>query len=219
MRRSDPSLEDPLPDSPLPLLARWLEEARTSKIIRNHDAIALATVDEGGSPRVRMVLARRFDLTAGCFSFYTHRDSPKARQVEAAGRASAVLHWDALSRQVRFEGRVARASDSDSDDYFAARPRASQIAAWASAQSQPIASRAALVERFEETAARFGGTDAAVEVPRPPDWGGYVFRFERVELWVDRPGRLHDRALWIRIEDASTDPSGRSTWRVDRLQP
>src|SRR6056297_2440186 len=221
---SDESLVDPLPGSPLPILDRWLSEARRTDGLRNPDALALATVDPRGEPRVRMVLARRFDADGGSLSFYTNRESPKAREIELAGRASGVFYWDGLGRQVRIDGPVERTSDADSDAYFASRHPRSQIAAWTSAQSRPIESRARLLERFEATAARFGGVDPPDPIPRPPHWGGYRLLAERIELWVDRPGRLHDRAVWSREIEPSSGDTGASatawsTWQVQRLQP
>lgn len=227
----DGSLTDPLPQDPLPVLSRWLAEARARAGMRNPDALALATADRTGMPQVRMVLARRFDAERGCVSFYTNYESPKARELEGAGRASGVFYWDALGRQVRLEGPIERTSAADSDDYFAGRHPRSQIAAWTSAQSQPVASRARLAEKLEETASRFGGLESPDPVPRPPHWGGYRLWIERLELWVDRPGRLHDRGLWIRRLEPATAPEGRASplsldgrarptrWSVERLQP
>jgi pyridoxamine 5'-phosphate oxidase len=204
----DRSLFDPLPESPLPTLARWFEDARKAPSVRNHDAMVLATVDAEARPSVRMVLCRAIDFERARFAFYTDRTSPKARQLETSGRASAVFHWDPLARQVRISGPVKRASDADSDDYFARRSPASQLAAWTSRQSRPISSRAELEERFAKVEERFQGGP----VPRPADWGGYVITAETIELWVSREGRLHDRALW------TYEPT-RGTWRVARLQP
>ena len=227
----DPALAEPLAGSPLPTVAAWLAEARASSLITNHDAIALATVDEAGWPQVRMVLARNLDFEPGSLSFYTNRESPKGRALDGTGQASAVFYWDPLSRQVRFRGRVERTSDADSDAYFATRHPGSQIAAWASAQSEPIASRAELIERFEAVAAKYrpegsatGGATAASSadaasqpIPRPPHWGGYRLIANRIELWVGRNGRLHDRAVWTRDLDAGD--GAESTWSAERLQP
>lgn len=213
----DGALDDPLPSSPLPILACWLEEARRSVAIRNHDAMALSTVDEAGLPRVRMVLCRGFDAEQATFAFYTNRESPKARDLEGIGRASALFYWDALARQVRLSGPVERVSDADSDAYFATRHRGSQIAAWTSAQSEPIESRAALMASFEQVAARYDGLERGDPIPRPSFWGGYVLIAERIELWSERAGRLHDRALWSRQGPAELGPP--PAWRVQRLQP
>jgi pyridoxamine 5'-phosphate oxidase len=228
--RHEELLPDPLPESPLPTLARWLEEARASEAIRNPDALALATVDEEGLPRVRMVLCRRFDAEAGSFSFYTNRESPKARELERLGHASGVFYWDALGRQARIRGPVMRTSDADSDDYFASRHPRSQVAAWVSRQSQPIASRAALLERFEREAGRLGFPDSGRAIPRPPHWGGYRIEAEEIELWLEGADRLHDRARWSRRPRSAVGPSGvgpltgnrepaPAAWIGQRLQP
>ena len=210
-------LRDPLAPSPLAMLACWIAEARAHPDIRNADAVALATVDAEGEPDVRMVLARGLDPLRGWITFYTDRGSVKGRALDATGRASLVFHWDALARQVRLGGRVIRAPDADSDAYFASRPRDSRIAAWTSEQSRPVASREALERTFEETARRWGGVDGDEAIPRPEDWGGYVVQAERIELWVERAGRLHDRARWTRSPEAARE--GDDRWRVTRLQP
>lgn len=207
----DPALSQPLGESPLPIIARWLREARESNRIRNHDAMALATVDARGLPQVRMVLCRGFDAERGHFSFYTNRESPKATQLEGAKSASCVFYWDALDRQVRISGPVEATSDRDSDAYFDGRHPLSQIAAWTSRQSQPIASRSELIARFEATARRFGGKQTSQPIPRPSHWGGYRLTAESIEIWAGRAGRLHDRAVWTR-----TRPTG---WQAQRLQP
>src|SRR5262249_52510780 len=125
-----------------------------------------------------------------------------------------VFHWDAFERQVRIEGPVTLAPDTDSDAYWATRPVDARIAATASAQSQPIASRAALVAKMKEAARRYGG-----DVPRPPRWGGYRVWAERVELWVGQPARVHDRAAWTRqLTRAGAEFVG-SAWTATRLQP
>lgn len=215
----DASLADPLPASPLRLLARWLVEAREGAGMRNPDAMTLASVDAEGAPRARVVLCRGFDAAHGEFTFYTNRRSAKGRELAARPVASATFYWDALSRQARITGRVREASDAVSDAYFAGRPRASQIAAWASEQSEPIASRAALLETMEAEADRFGGMDAGDPVPRPPHWGGYVLCAQRIELWVGSDGRAHDRAEWVRPLPVSSQAVAADHWRVARLQP
>ena len=214
----DPSLADPLPEEPLALLGRWLEGARSQAVQRNPGAMALATADANGRPSLRTVLCRGFDPKAGFVVFYTNRRSQKGRELAAQPRAAAQFHWDALQRQARLEGPVAPSPDEESDAYFAGRPRPSQIAAWASDQSEPLASRRALLDRLAETAERFGG-DAGAPIPRPPHWGGYRLFLERVELWVGSEGRAHDRARWQRV----LRPEGRGfvggPWSLTRLQP
>lgn len=242
-KNEESALPEPLPGSPLGILADWFEQARAHEAIRNHDAMALATVDAMGDPQVRMVLCRGFDPAQACFSFYTNRQSPKGQDLDLRGRASGVFYWDALSRQARVSGRVVRASEADSDAYFASRHPLSRLAAWSSDQSRPIDSRAALIARLEEVTERFAagaGADASAgadaeagaaegpaesgakvergdhDIPRPPHWGGYQIIADRIELWVGRDGRLHDRAVWTR---ASRADAGDAAWRVTRLQP
>jgi pyridoxamine 5'-phosphate oxidase len=215
----DPSLADPLSASPLPLLERWLRDARERSGQPNPDAMALATVDAAGEPRARMVLCRGFDALRGQLVFYTNRESAKGRELAARPFAAAVFHWDALARQARIDGPVRLAPDALSDAYFAGRPRDSQIAAWASRQSAPIASRRALLDEIEAAAERFGGVDAGPPVPRPPHWGGYLLVARRVELWVGCEGRAHDRAEWERVLGDPATATADSGWRVRRLQP
>lgn len=218
-RRS--AFPEPLPSSPLAMLAAWFEEARAHEAIRNHDAMALATVDALGDPQVRMVLCRGFDPAEARFSFYTNRESPKGQDLDLRGRASGVFYWDALSRQARISGRVVRTSDADSDAYFASRHPLSRLAALSSDQSRPIASRAELIARLEEMTERYGSGEGKAEspaIPRPAHWGGYQIIADRIELWVGRDGRLHDRAAWTRSSHRDED-AGEDAWRVTRLQP
>jgi pyridoxamine 5'-phosphate oxidase len=204
---ADPSLAGPLPASPFTILARWLDEARRQRATPNPDAIALATADETGRADVRMVLCRGFDPADGSIVWYTNRRSRKGRELAARPWASAAFFWDGTQRQARLEGPVAFATDAESDAYFASRPRNAQISAWASDQSEPIASREALLEKLHDTEARFAGEGP---VPRPPHWGGYRLRAERVELWVGSAGRAHDRVRWERTA---------AGWTATRLQP
>ncbi len=207
----EPLLE-PLPADPLPLLARWLEEAGPA--VKTPTAMALATVDADGRPTARMVICRGFDAGLGWFVFYSDRDSAKGRALAANPRAALVFHWDVFERQVRVEGPVTHAPDADSDRYWSTRPLEARIAAAASEQSRPIASRRALIEKIEATKQTRGA-----DVPRPKRWGGYRVWAERVELWVGQPGRAHDRAAWTRaLQPTGTGFTGGS-WRGTRLQP
>jgi pyridoxamine 5'-phosphate oxidase len=204
----DLALPDRLPASPLGVLRLWLDQAQAQKVQRNPWAMTLATVEPDGRPSARVVLCRDYDENAGHLVFYTNRRSRKGLALEHTPHAAAVFHWDTLERQVRIEGSVAQSPDSESDAYFASRPRAAQIAAWASDQSQPISTRHALLSRLSEQESRFAGI---ASVPRPPHWGGYRLRIERIEFWVGLVDRVHDRALWIR--------NGDGEWTVSRLQP
>ena len=215
----DLCLDDPLPADPLPLFSNWLGEAIEERVARNPTTMTLATVDANGHPEARIVICRGWDLERGWLGFYTNRRSLKGRSLARAPRAAAVFHWDCFARQARVEGPVVHSPESESDAYFANRPAEAALSAWASDQSQPILSREALRERQREAESRFRGQDPGAAVPRPPHWGGYRIWIERIELWVGRFGRLHDRALWTR----SLDPDGNSfragNWSVERLQP
>jgi pyridoxamine 5'-phosphate oxidase len=204
-----PPLPDALPDDPLPLVQAWLAEAVA--VARNATAMTLATVTPDGRPAARMVICRGVDAREGWFVFYTDRDSEKGHDLAATPRAALVFHWDGAERQVRVEGPVTHAPESDSDRYWATRPLEARVAATASRQSQPLGSRAELLARVE--AAR------APEVPRPPRWGGYRVWAERVELWVGQPARVHDRARWTRTLAAAGDGWAGGPWRATRLMP
>ena len=207
-----PPLPEPLPASPLELLESWMQEASAS--IRNAHAMTLATVEPDGRPSARMVLCRGFDREAGWLVFYTDRESAKGRALDKHPSAALVFHWDAVERQVRIEGPVTLAADADSDAYWRTRPPDARIAAAASEQSRPLASRQAFLAKLEETAKRHGG-----ETPRPRRWGGYRVWAERVELWVGQPARAHDRAVWTRALARAGDGFAGGPWTATRLQP
>lgn len=215
----DPWLSlDPLPNEPVEILARWLDEAFAAGDQVHPHAIALATVEPDGRPAVRMVLCQAVEAASGNLVFYTDRQSCKGRALAASPYASACFHFAPQNRQARLSGPIELTHEWESDAYFASRPVESQVGAWASAQSEPIGSRAELVQRVAAVAARYGvperGHEPSERVPRPPNWGGYRLRAERVELWHSRPGRIHDRVEWRR----SLEPTpGR--WAAQRLQP
>jgi pyridoxamine 5'-phosphate oxidase len=204
------------PADPLPRLHAWIEEARADGGVAEPDAATLATVDADGRPSARIVLMRALDLERGAVLFYTNRDSRKGRALAATPYASLVLYWDRLARQARLEGPVTLASDAESDAYFASRHPDSRLGAWASDQSEAIASRAELVARYEAIKARFGDGSAT---PRPPHWGGYRVWLERVELWASRPHRLHDRVVWERELARDGDGFRGGAWSATRLMP
>ena len=219
-------LPEPLPDDPFPLLLAWYNHAQVAGTQPNPNAMALATVDAQGRPSARMVLCKGIEPTTGAFEFFTNYNSRKARDLEATRRAALVLHWDHLDRQVRVEGPVVRSAPNRSDEYFASRPWESRIGAWASEQGRPVASREAMLERIMSTMSRFGldpfnppAAGATVNIPRPPHWGGYWLHSERIEMWVSGPGRLHDRAEWVRELTPSSPGFAAGRWRSTRLQP
>jgi pyridoxamine 5'-phosphate oxidase len=192
-------------DEPFAVFEAWLADARTSEP-NDPTAMALATVDADGLPNVRMVLMNGYDRRGPVF--YTNTQSQKGHELDSAGKAAIVFHWKTLRRQVRFRGPIERVSDAEADAYFASRPRDSRIGAWASQQSRPLESRFALEKAVAVQAARFG----LGEVPRPPHWTGYRLTPTVIELWHDRPFRLHDRVIFRR-----NTPDG--AWNRERWYP
>ncbi|WP_313536594.1 pyridoxamine 5'-phosphate oxidase [Sphingomonas sp.] len=176
---------------PFALFHDWYTEARSTEL-NDSNAVALATADASGHPSVRMVLLKGYDERG--FVFYTNRESRKAAELAANPHVALLFHWKSLRRQIRIEGPIAFASDEESDAYFASRSRDSQLGAWASDQSRPLDSRATFEARFAEAQARFEGGP----VPRPPHWGGYRVTPERIEFWLDREHRLHERRVFTR---------------------
>jgi pyridoxamine 5'-phosphate oxidase len=209
------------PSDPLPRLRAWLAEARADSGLANPDAMVLATAGVDGRPSARVVLCRAADWQHGWLGFYTNQHSAKGRALAERPLAALTFHWDSLGRQARIEGPVRVSPASDADAYFGTRPRGSQLAAWASAQSEPAASRDALDARFDAAVQRFGAADdaSAPPVPRPPHWGGYRVWIERVELWAVRPSRLHDRIAWQRALTPDRDGFRTGPWRARRLMP
>ncbi|HEU0204192.1 MAG TPA: pyridoxamine 5'-phosphate oxidase [Burkholderiaceae bacterium] len=183
----------------------WFEEALAAQV-REPSAMTLATADKDGRPSARIVLLKGFD--ADGFSFFTNYGSRKGEELAVNPHACLLFFWAELERQVKIEGNVTRASSAESDVYFAERPLASRIGAWASPQSRPIPDRAFLEARAEEYAQRFAAADTGP--PRPPHWGGYRVWPTAIEFWQGRPSRLHDRLLYLR------KPTG---WERCRLAP
>lgn len=215
-------LSDPLPSNPMPLLADWLQEARERKLQPNPDAMVVATVDDAGRPSARVVLCKQLSVEAGYVVFFTNYMSRKGRELAARPHAAAVIHWDTLCRQVRMEGLVLRSPAEESDEYFASRALQSRIGAWASRQSEPLASRAELAERVRATAARYDVEPGAVEgdIPRPQHWGGFRLWIESIELWIEGTNRIHDRAMWKRALEPRDEYSfDASEWTATRLYP
>lgn len=216
----------PLNDTaePFPAVARWLRDAETLGR-RNPLATALSTVGEDGRPAVRMVLLKSIDVARGYIVFYTNYHSRKARELAASPWASAVLYWEELGRQLRFEGRVVRSPEAESDAYFSSRPPRSQLNAWVSAQSRELEPGTDLEQQASLKARELwpphGAPAPSASTPRPPFWGGYRLWCDRVELWSEGEGRFHDRLQFSRslsFTDAGADPAC-GAWRRVRLQP
>jgi pyridoxamine 5'-phosphate oxidase len=187
---------------PIEVFTRWFERARRDVPLA--EAMTLATVDAAGRPDARMVLLKGFGPEG--FRFFTNYRSAKARQLEANAWAALVLYWRELDRQVRVRGAVERLDAAASDEYFASRPRAAQVGAWASPQSESLPDRDALEASVAKVMGRFGGTD----LPRPDFWGGYLLRPREIEFWQGQVARLHDRFRYTRSADA---------WVLERLAP
>jgi len=193
------------PAEPLALFAKWFDEAcQTEQLPIEPNAMSLATVDGQGRPHCRTVLLKGFDKTG--FSFFGNYQSAKGQQLSANPVAALCLFWPTLERQVRIEGRVERLTDEESDTYFHSRPLSSRIGAWASPQSQVIASREVLQNQLNEVQMRFADENP----PRPPHWGGWRLLPDCLEFWQGRASRLHDR-LCYRLDG--------SHWQRQRLAP
>jgi pyridoxamine 5'-phosphate oxidase len=196
---------------PFALFERWFAEAESQEP-NDPNAMALATVDADGLPNVRMVLLKGLDPEARGsergFVFYTNLESAKGRELTAAGKAALLFHWKSLRRQVRVRGPVTPVTDAEADAYFASRARGSRLGAWASAQSRPLESRFALEKAVALVTARY----PLGEIPRPPHWSGFRVTPVEIELWHDRPFRLHDRVVFRRHAPADA-------WTRSRLYP
>jgi pyridoxamine 5'-phosphate oxidase len=188
---------------PFEQFASWFEQALKAEV-NEPNAMSVATVDQDGRPTSRIVLIKQFDARG--FTWYTNYDSQKGRQLQHNPFAALLFFWPELERQIRIEGRVERTSDEDSDKYFHSRPLKSRLAAIASAQSMPIANRAALEMNYEAAAGQFGE-----QPPRPAHWGGFRLVPERIEFWQGRRSRFHDRIVYMLQADGS--------WTRQRLQP
>ncbi len=196
--------EHDLAVDPIAQLYVWLAEARQR--VSQPEAMTLATADPSGRPSARVVLVRGIDARG--LTFFTNRTSRKAEELRHNPRAAVVLHWWELGRQVRVEGAVVEVDPTESAAYWSTRPRASQIAGWASPQSQPLDGRSDLDVRVAAAESQFSGG----EVPLPPFWGGYRLVPETIEFWSHRDDRLHDRVRYARSsEDAR--------WLRERLAP
>lgn len=200
---STPLHESHMVADPFEQFAAWLVEAEAFPIYEPN-AFVLGTIDDDGKPTARTVLLKGLD---DGFLFATNYLSRKGHALDGNNSVTAVFGWYAMHRQVIIEGEATKVSPEESTDYFATRPRGSQVAAWASEQSRPIASRDALEQQFEDADRRFAGE---TDVPRPPHWGGFRIVPTRIEFWKGRSNRMHDRIVYLRDGDG---------WAVERLQP
>ncbi len=216
------------PADPLPLVACWLDEAREAALQPNPNAMTLASVDKAGQPSARVVLLKHFDQDQGFVVFYTHYNSRKGAELAHNPRAAAVLHWDHLGRQLRCEGQVVRSPAAESDAYFRGRPWLSQLNAWASDQSKPIPTHAALIAQARQRAAELGVNVVGEQLTTPPDepaierpagWGGYRLWINALEFWVHGDGRFHDRIRYQRTLGSVARQPPAGPWSAMRLQP
>lgn len=196
------SESDVLPNA-IQQFEKWWAEAVASEILEVN-AMTLATVNEAGFPSARIVLVK--DISAEGFSFFTNYNSNKANEIATHNRVAILFFWKELERQVRIEGTIEKLPEAASDAYFASRPRASQIAAWSSPQSEIIADRSVLDTNEQNYEAQF----LNVAVPRPPHWGGYLVRPTTIEFWQGRASRMHDRIKYFKEDEG---------WGIVRLAP
>ncbi|MEH6661322.1 MAG: pyridoxamine 5'-phosphate oxidase [Parasphingorhabdus sp.] len=184
--------------NPFSLFETWFAEARETEI-NDSNAMTIATADADGQPSARMVLLKGHGPDG--FVFYTNQQSRKAGDIAENPKAAILFHWKSLRRQIRIDGQISTVADELADAYFATRSRDSQLGAWASDQSRPLADRATFEARFAEMTQRFEGGD----VPRPPHWSGYRLTPVRFEFWQDRAHRLHERRTFVRNGDDWTE--------------
>jgi pyridoxamine 5'-phosphate oxidase len=195
--------EDKVDKNPFSQFTFWWDEALRAEI-DEVNAMTLSTISKDGKPGSRIVLLKGYDENG--FVFFTNYESRKGRDLQKNPYASLLFFWKELERQVRIEGPCEKVTEAESDQYFLSRPDGSRIGAWASPQSQVIASRDVLDQNIIELENRFQGQ----HIPRPPHWGGYRVKPEQVEFWQGRPSRLHDRILYTR---------GSAGWTINRLAP
>jgi pyridoxamine 5'-phosphate oxidase len=223
-------LPDELPADPMHWADAWIKEATTSAVRKNPNSLTLATVSSSGEPSARVVLCKQFVPDPGYFVIYTNYESRKSAQLAENPAVSGVFHWDSMGRQIRIDGTAVRSPEPESDAYFASRDWGSQLGAWGSDQSRPIASREALLAQIRNRGAELGlelgeNTHTLVsgdppEIPRPPHWGGIRIWASSIELWINGIDRIHDRALWKRdIVRSSADEFSVTPWVGSRLQP
>ena len=208
----------------------WIKEAHASKLRRNPNSMTLVTLSIEGNPSARIVLCKGFVPDPGYLVFYTSYNSQKGREVAANPKVAALFHWDGPGRQIRIEGTAIQSPAEESDAYFATRDLGARLGAWGSDQSAELSSRDALVEQIRSRAEKLGvnlsddllslPSDVVPEIRRPPHWGGFRIWANAIELWIDGPDRIHDRALWKRSLVRSSEYEFSVTpWVGTRLQP
>ena len=223
-------LPDDLPSDPMHWADAWLKEAIAAKIQRNPNSMTIASVGADSRPSSRVVLCKEFVPDPGYLVFYTNYRSRKSLELAANPNAAALIHWDAMGRQIRIEGTVVRSPEAESDTYFATRDWGSQLGAWGSDQSETIESYEALVGQVRQRAVDLGlkldpDTQTLVDddvphIARPAHWGGFRLWATKIELWIEGKNRIHDRASWQRdIVRASEHTFSITPWTGRRLQP
>ncbi len=198
-----PLKKEAVDDNPIEQFQVWLEEAINAQLLDPY-AMSITTVSLSGQPSTRIVYMR--GIKENGFVFYTNYNSDKGKSLAQNNKVALNFFWGELERQIRIEGEVQKASEDDSDTYFAQRPRESKIGAWASNQSEEINDRAEL----EEKVAFYTNKFKDIEVPRPPHWGGYLVIPDKIEFWQGRPNRLHDRIVYTKLDN---------NWTKSRLSP
>lgn len=198
-----PLEEQSVNDNPFLQFSVWFEEAVNAQLLDPY-AMLISTVDETGQPHSRVVYLR--NISDEGMVFYTNYNSQKGKNISASNKIAITFFWVELERQIRIEGTVKKVSEELSDKYFAARPRESQLGAWASNQSETIKNRAELEENLKQFTEKFKGVD----VPRPPHWGGYIVEPIKFEFWQGRPSRLHDRLIYTK---------NNNEWVISRIAP
>ncbi|MEM7536280.1 MAG: pyridoxamine 5'-phosphate oxidase [Chloroflexota bacterium] len=194
-----------VPSNPIPLFTQWRQDAFNQPDIHQANAMTLATTTSDGVPSARIVLLREFDEHRFCF--YTNYESRKGQEIAQNAHVSLLFYWDALGRQVRIDGTIAKMTAEESDAYYQSRPLDSQLGAWVSPQSQVIDNRVVLEDGLAGLQAKHGETAP----PRPPFWGGYRVYPTVIEFWQHNDHRLHDRIRYTRQPD--------DTWTIERLAP
>lgn len=198
-----PLEEQSVNENPFLQFSVWFEEAVNAQLLDPY-AMLISTVDEIGQPHSRVVYLR--NISDEGMVFYTNYNSQKGKNISASNKIAITFFWVELERQIRIEGTVKKVSEELSDKYFAARPRESQLGAWASNQSETIKNRAELEENLKHFTEKFKGVD----VPRPPHWGGYIVEPTKFEFWQGRPSRLHDRLIYTK---------NNNEWVISRIAP